>query len=309
LGLVATEDVSSENDIVSFLRATFFGHQSKLHGVERLVSSAVDHLMKEGMIERSERLTATPFGKRVSDLYIDPESAIILRDSIMKMKDDTPELAILHAVASTPDVLGLYPKKADADILKELMDEYEGYFLVDESDNDGDYVYFLSDLKVAYLMLEWISETDEETITEVLGIGPGDIRARVETVEWILHSMNELSVIFRPECMKKLKPLLTRVRYGIKSELMDLVAFRGVGRSRARTLFNAGIRTRKDVTDTDVNKLAGLPRIGMVLAKSLKEQSGYAGDIKDRIWKDRIKNRTNDADGDANNQSNILDFN
>ena len=307
LGLVATGDVSSEDEIVAFLRTTFFGRQSKLRGVENLVEKAVEHLVKEGMIDRNEELTATPFGKRVSDLYIDPESAIILRDSIKKMRDETPEIAILHAVASTPDVLGLYPKKSDSDVLKQIMDEYEGYFLVEESDNDADYLYFLSDLKVAYLMLEWISEVDEETITEALGIGPGDIRARVETVEWILHSMNELAAIFRPECMKRLKPLLTRVRYGIKSELMELVAFRGVGRSRARTLFNAGIKGRHDVAEADVNKIAGLPRIGLALAKSLKEQVGVAGEIRERKWKDRRDDDKNSVDADKK-QSGLFDF-
>ncbi|MDR0198209.1 MAG: DEAD/DEAH box helicase [Methanomassiliicoccaceae archaeon] len=308
LGLVATGDVSSEEDIVNFLRSTFFGHQSKLYGVERHVRDAVRHLVAEGMVADNGTLTATPFGKRVSDLYIDPESGMILRDSLRRMNDRTPELAILHAVASTPDILGLYPKKADADTLKELVNEYDGYFLVEEPDAGDEYMYFLSDLKVAYLLLNWINEVDEETITEELGIGPGDIRARVETVEWILHSMNELSAIFRPECAKMLKPLLTRVRYGIKGELMDLVAFRGVGRSRARTLYNAGIKGRQDVADADINRIAGLPRIGMSLAKSLKEQVGYSGDTKDRIWKDRRNDEKKENDPGKDCQADLFDF-
>ncbi|MDR0334323.1 MAG: DEAD/DEAH box helicase [Methanomassiliicoccaceae archaeon] len=311
LGLVATEDVSSEEDIVNFLRSTFFGHQSKLYGVERLVGTVVKHLISEGMIQNDGVLRATPFGKRVSDLYIDPESGIILRDSIKRMKDSTPDLAILHAVASTPDILGLYPKKNDSDVLRELVEDHDGYFLVEEPDDPSEYQYFLADLKVAYLMLSWIDEVDEETITETLGIGPGDIRARVETVEWILHSMNELSVIFRPECSKRLKPLLTRVRYGIKAELTDLVAFRGVGRSRARTLYDAGIRGRRDVADADINRIAGLPRIGMALAKSLKEQVGYSGDTKERKWKDRRNDGPNSEENiepENKKQTELFDF-
>ncbi|MCL2143375.1 MAG: DEAD/DEAH box helicase [Methanomassiliicoccaceae archaeon] len=312
LGLIATEDASSESDIVDFLRSTFFGHQSELYGVEDVVERAVAHLVSEGMAENDEGLTATPFGKRVSDLYIDPESAIILRDSIRRMKDTTPDLAILHAVASTPDILGLYPKKSDSDTLKELIDDHEGYFLVDEPDDVSEYSYFLSDLKVAYLLLNWINEVDEETITNVLAIGPGDIRARVDTMEWILHAMNELSVIFRPECSKRLRPLLTRVRYGIKSELTDLVSFKGIGRSRARTLYNAGIQKRQDIADADVNNIASLPRIGMSLAKSLKEQVGYSGDSGGRIWKDRMSGDRKENDGKDNGgaerQTDLLDF-
>ncbi|MCL1983814.1 MAG: helix-hairpin-helix domain-containing protein, partial [Methanomassiliicoccaceae archaeon] len=260
------------------------------------------------MLDKDERLTATPFGKRVSDLYIDPESAVILRDSLKKMNDDTPEFSILHAAASTPDVLGLYPRKADGDVLKGLIDEYQGYLLVDEPDDYDGYAYFLSDLKVAHLMNMWINETDEETITEELGIGPGDIRSRVDTMEWILHAMNELSAIFRPECAKKLRPLLTRVRYGIKSELTDLVAFKGVGRSRARTLFNSGIRKRSDVTDIDAGVIADLPRIGPALAKSLKEQVGHddTNDLGRPEEREEIKKKKEEET--KKRQPSLLDF-
>ena len=310
LGLVATEDASSEEEIIRFLRSTFFGNQSELYGVEEVVERAVEHLVSEDMLERHERLTATPFGKRVSDLYIDPESALILRDSLLKMNDDTPEIAILHAVASTPDVLGLYPKKADKEMLDDLVNEYRGYMLVDEPDGE-EYLYFLSDLKVAYLMLSWINEVGEETITEELGIGPGDIRSRVDTAEWILHAMNELSAIFRPECAKRLRPLLTRVRYGIKDELRELVSFRGVGRSRARTLFSAGIKKRYDVSNADTEMLAGLPRIGMVLARSLKEQAGGHNDDDEGDQNQKEKGQRLGSMRDAlesKRQSNLFDF-
>lgn len=313
LGLVATEDASSEEEIIEFLRATFFGHQSELYGVEEAVDNVVRHLTLEGMIEDNGDLTATPFGKRVSDLYIDPESALILRDSLRKMNDDTPDLAILHAVASTPDVLGLYPRKADADMLKALIDDNGGRLLVEEPDAYDEYEYFLSDMKVAYLMLQWIDETDEETITEELGIGPGDIRSRVDTVEWILHAMNELSAIFRPECAKRLRPMLTRVRYGVKEELTELVAFRGVGRSRARILYNAGIRKRRDIADTPAEKIAALPHIGPALAKSLKEQTGRTEDVsvyeEDKDDQDRKEGADSGRDRlEAKRQTGLFDF-
>jgi helicase len=261
-------------------------------------------------MERNEKIAATPFGKRTSDLYIDPESAITLRDALLKMNDDTPEFAVLHAVASTRDVLGLYPRKADADLLKGLEEEYDGYFLTDGADSD-EYVYFLSDLKTAYLMFSWISEASEDAITEELGIGPGDIRSRVDTMEWILHAMNELSIIFKPECSKRLRPLLTRVRYGIKAELTELVSFKGVGRMRARTLFNAGIRKRTDVADAETDMMASLPRIGIALAKSLKEQAGAfrMRENDDQDQRDGLNNLGSMRDAlETKHQSNLFDF-
>jgi len=308
LGLIATEDASSENEVVDFLKRTFFGHQSELYGVEKIVDDVIEHLVSERMIERGEKLTATPFGKRTSDLYIDPRSAIILRDALKRMKDETPDIAILHAIASTPDVLGLYPKKADEELLKGLEEEYDGYFLTDEPEGD-EFVYFLSDLKTAYLMLSWINEVSEEAMTEELGIGPGDIRARVDTMEWILHAMNELSIIFRPECTRRLRPLLTRVRYGVKDELTDLVSFKGVGRSRARILFSAGIKKRTDIADIGLENLASLPKIGTALAKSLKEQAGVVSERCDQNQKEGAKRFGSMRDAlETKHQSELSDF-
>ncbi|MFA6679686.1 MAG: helix-hairpin-helix domain-containing protein, partial [Candidatus Methanomethylophilaceae archaeon] len=197
------------------------------------------------------------------------------RNAVNKIKDEVKDFPILHAVSSTPDVLGLYPRKKDEEILSSLQETWCNDLLVDiPEDEDYQYEYFLSNMKTAALMMDWISETDEDTITDNMGIGPGDIRSRVDMVDWILYAMSEIAVIYKPEIVKKLRPMLVRVRYGVKKELIDLVSFRGVGRARARILYDNGIRTRKDITEVDFSKLANLPRIGPALAKSMKEQVG-----------------------------------
>ncbi len=181
LGLIATEEVSSIDDIIDFLRDTFYGSQSALYGIEGAVENVVEFLVENGMVkEEDEVLSPLPFGKRVSDLYIEPESAVILRTAIDNMKEDSDELVILHAVASTPDVLGMYPKKADRDMLLDTYSTYDEKFLLETpEDSDYDFEYFLSDLKTACMVKEWISETEEDVILDTMGIGPGDIRARV----------------------------------------------------------------------------------------------------------------------------------
>ena len=276
LGLIATGDASSEEEIIEFIRDTFYGNESKLYGIESAVENVVDFLVKEEMVTRSnDKVHALPFGKRVSDLYIDPKSAVILRDAVNRVKNEVKAFPILHAVSSTPDVLGLYPRKKDEAILSSLQETWCDDLLVDiPEDEDYQYEYFLSNMKTAALMMDWISETDEDTITDNMGIGPGDIRSRVDMVDWILYAMSEIAVIYKPEIVKKLRPMLVRVRYGVKEELIDLVSFRGVGRVRARILYDNSIRTRKDIIEVDFNTLANLPRIGSALAKSMKEQVG-----------------------------------
>ncbi|MBO4552202.1 MAG: DEAD/DEAH box helicase [Candidatus Methanomethylophilaceae archaeon] len=276
LGLIATGDASSAEDVISFIRDTFYGSESELYGIESAVENIIDFLVEKGMVERfGEDVGILPFGKRVSDLYIDPESAVILKEAVEKIDDDTEDFPILLAVAMTPDVMGLYPKKKDEDRLAALEQEWEGRMLIDPPDyNAYEYEYFLGDLKTAALIMEWISETDEDTITEAFGIGPGDIRSRVDMMDWLLYAMSEISVIYRPECTKMLRNIIVRVRYGIGKELMELVSLKGVGRARARILYDRGIRTLNDIAAKDVNELGSIPGIGMALANRIKEQTG-----------------------------------
>lgn len=282
LGLVATKDASTDEEVVDFLNSTFYGSTSSMMGVESVVENVTDFLAKEEMIEKTGSfLRILPFGKRISDLYIDPKSAVILRDAVKKINSETDEMQILIAAALTPDVMGLYPKKCDEDRLNAIADKYESNLLYDPyQDYDFAHEVLMSAMKVSAMVTDWISEVPEDVVTDSMGIGPGDIRSRVEMMNWIMYAMSEIAYIFAPEAMKKIRPLLTRIKYGVKEELTDLVSFKGVGRTRARVLFNAGYKGRTDIMVASESDLASLHRIGNSLAKSLKEQAGGSAEQK-----------------------------
>ncbi len=310
LGLIATGDASSAEDVISFIRDTFYGSESELYGIESAVENIIDFLVEQGMAERfGDDVGILPFGKRVSDLYIDPESAVILRDALERMTEDTEEFPILTAVAMTPDVLGLYPKKKDEERLIALEEEWHDRFLVDPPDfNDYQYEYFMGDLKTATLIMEWIYETDEDTITEAMGIGPGDIRSRVDMMDWLLYAMSEISAIYKPECTKVLRKLIVRVRYGISKELMDLVSLKGVGRARARILYDRGLKGVKDIAKTDVNVLGSIPGIGQALAKKIKEQTGNSQPEENFVPTSIDEEEEETVPATKPKQSKLLDF-
>ncbi len=315
LGLIAMEEVSTIDDIIDFLRESFYGSQSELFGAEGAVENVVEFLAKHSMISLDgETFKPLPFGKRVSDLYIDPESAVILKEALEKIEDYTDDLMILHAVASTPDVLGLYPKKKDTDALYSILDLYEDQFLVEIPD-EGDYhfEYFMGDLKTANLALDWINEMEEDEITETMGIGPGDIRSRVDSIEWLLYAMIEIAVLFRTDVVKRLRAMNTRVKYGVKPELLELVSLKGVGRARARTLYNNGIQSKEDIIKTDVHNIASLPRIGSALAISLKQQTGSeftdtVKSVKEKIVIEKTEMKKEKTVSDKPKQSSLFDF-
>jgi helicase len=65
------------------------------------------------------------------------------------------------------------------------------------------------------------------------------------------------------------KRLRTRVAYGISDELFSLVSIKGIGRVRARKLYNNGILSYEDVMNSPTNKLASI--LGPGIAKKIKE--------------------------------------
>ena len=177
----------------------------------------------------------------------------------------------------TPDVIGLYPKKSDNEELSftvQVMDDGNLWLLDPDSIRDYDPEYTYSDIKVALLIEDWISECKEDIITKNRGVGPGDIRAKVDMMDWIIYAMSEIAYIFNPSAIKKIRPLMTRIRYGVKEELMELVSFRGVGRNRARILFDKGIRSKSDIVQISEADLAAIPGIGSALASRMKDQVG-----------------------------------
>ena len=104
-----------------------------------------------------------------------------------------------------------------------------------------------------------MDETEEEKILEVMGIGPGDLRNKVEIGEWLLYSMREMSNIFNKDAYPPLTELMTRMDYGVKPELLDLVKLKGVGRSRARALYSRGLVDREALRQVDRPRIAAVP--------------------------------------------------
>ena len=119
-----------------------------------------------------------------------------------------------------------------------------------------------------------MDEKSEEEMTERYDVGPGDIRAKVETGRWILYSMRELARLLRYDCVDRLDVLSRRVEEGIKEELLDLVRLRGIGRVRARNLFNSGYKNQAQLAGADPDRLSRVPKIGPKVAELILKQVG-----------------------------------
>jgi helicase len=135
-----------------------------------------------------------------------------------------------------------------------------------------DYEWFLSEVKTASVMLDWINEKKEEDIVKKFGIGEGDIRALAETTLWLVHSMAEIGTFQKRASAAKVRELVQRVEYGASPELLDLIQIRGIGRVRARKLYNAGFRDMEALQAADSAEIAKI--IGTKVATKVLKQIG-----------------------------------
>ena len=275
---IAAGYVNDADGLLEFMGQTFFAHQYGTGDVARVVERVLDFLEREQMIKRrGELLLATPFGELVSRLYVDPLSAVVLRDGIKGISRERPtDLGLLHLICHTPDMTLLYLGRRDPSEFEALVAEHTGEFLVkvpDPEDEPEAYEYFLAEVKTACMLQSWLDEEIEDRIHERFGVGAGDIRRSVDTAEWLLYASHELARLFkiRP-ALAPLRNLRERVRYGIKEELLELVQLRGIGRVRARSLFRAGYRKLADIERTSERELARVPYIGPEIARSIKRQ-------------------------------------
>jgi helicase len=101
-------------------------------------------------------------------------------------------------------------------------------------------------------------------------MGPGDIRSRVETAVWMLYAMRELSRLFDTGHSSYIDMIALRVENGIREELLPLVKIKGIGRVRARRLFEAGYRSLDALNKATVDEIARLDGFGKTLSFAVK---------------------------------------
>jgi helicase len=289
LATIASDFAHTEHGIYEFFGKTFYAYQYDVKAIQNVIAKILRFLHDEEMIVvAGDSILATKFGKRISELYIDPLSGVIIRDALQGNIPFLTELSLLHLVAHTPDMGPiLRPYQREMDKLAIYTEDHKKELLIEIPDQWSDqigYAEFLGEVKTAMVLNNWIEELPEEKIIERFNAQPGDLYRTIETAKWLLHAINELSpVVAKNRDVSELsQELVERVSKGIKRELLPIVALEGVGRVRGRIIFNAGYQTIEDLKHAPIEDITNLPLVGPRLAKRIKEQVG--GHIKKETW-------------------------
>ncbi len=288
LSTIATGFARSMDELLEFMGATFYSTQQEPWSLKAVIEKIIDFLSDKKMILKKEGLFATKLGELVSRLYLDPLSASMILDGMERMGEkgiSYTELTLLHLACTTPDMRKLYLRSNDYDWLSDLVMEHHMEFVHIPAQFKVDYEWFLSEVKTACVMLDWINEKKEEDIVKRFGIGEGDIRALSETMMWLVHSMAELAAFQKSPTAQKARELEKRVEYGASPELLDLIQIRGIGRVRARKLFSAGFRDMQALRAADPGAIAKI--IGSKIAIKILKQIGAPVPIEEPAQEQR----------------------
>ncbi|HKT21507.1 MAG TPA: DEAD/DEAH box helicase [Nitrososphaerales archaeon] len=277
LATIATGRGLSKADLDSLFARTLLAMQVRPAELTKMTEKALGYLLSERLLESHGGLFyATDFGLRVSMLYIDPVTAVMFRDGVRRAEPGRDYTAgLLHLVASTPDFEPKFPLRSkDYEEAMAFMEEHSPEMLQKHSTREfGDYDRALQDMRSVMALHGWIDEWREEQLLTRLGVEPGDMHRAVDNADWLLHSLGELSKLFKtPDMVKQADLLRRRVASGVSAELLELTTLSGVGRVRARALHSAGFRTLEDIKEAPADKLSLVDKVGTAVARKIKEQ-------------------------------------
>jgi helicase len=303
LAAIASDYTHTELGLMEFFGETFYGYHYPIGNIKLILAGILSYLRREGMIKyEGDYIYATDFGRRVSELYIDPLSAVILRDGLKADNVDFTNITWLHLICHTPDMRPkLRPRKGEMEAVENFYEEHNHELAIKPA-SSYDYIDFestLGELRTTMILKAWIDETSESDLLEKYRVAPGDRYSAVHNADWLLYAAYELArVLEADEHRGHLRRLRDRVRYGVTEKLLPLVRLQGIGRVRAKVLYNSGFKSAASLKAAPLARLVEIPLIGPRLAKTIKEQVG--GVVDQDEWK-RL-------DTDTSEQRSITDF-
>ncbi len=275
LALIAANFVYDLGSMEEFFKTTFYARQyGDLATLFAKVQGILEELEEWKFIESDEKkIVATPLGKRVSELYLDPLTAHTIVESFSSGKKFHLISYLFLFAQSTEFMPWLSVPKAKEPELQEEM-QLNSEFLPINVEKE---MYFdlnlIRKFNSSLLLEEWLSEKSEQDLLHEFRTQPGTLHSKLLICDWLAYSSLELARLLNLELhYAALSKLRKRLKYGVKEELLILTEVRGIGRVRARRLWRANIRTIAALKKVDKKDLERI--LGVGVASQIKQQLG-----------------------------------
>ncbi len=274
LSLIAGGFFRKENELMDFFAKTFWSYQFKdLDKIKFMIQEIAKELIEKSfLVLKDGSYAATDLGKRVAELYLDPLTAYDFIQGLNNISkfEAFPVLVLISKSLELRPLPSVYKREIE-DIFALIQENYDDFLFDVPSEFDYDFEDFLRAVKFAALLNDWINEMDEESLLEKYNIRPGELRVKLELVDWLIYALIELAkVLNKNKLINSLFRLRLRLKYGAKEELIPLLQLKGIGKQRARLLYSKGIKNLGDVKKAGFSKLKAL--LGEKLTLKILEQ-------------------------------------
>lgn len=268
LSHIVTNPGIKNDDIFDFFQKTLAGLQTRKNTLKFAIDISKRFLLNEGlMVQKGERFAATEFGKKVSMLYVDPVTAIYFKRGIEAASENRNHaLGFLHLVTSSEEFFPKFSlRNKDYEVLGTLLENHSSELIEPISEYDCS--------RSLLALHSWMGESSEVQLSDNLNIESGDMHRLAETADWLVYCLYEIAKLLgRSDLLDEISALRKRIAYGIKEELVELVQIKGIGRVRARKLYDHGVRNIEDLHTIPTKKLAEIDKIGPTVADNIKSQ-------------------------------------
>lgn len=265
-------EISEVDEIVKFFDMTFgMFRYGNPEAVERNIINIIGGLKDWKFAEeKNKKLNLTPVGNRINQMYIDPLTAeryiinFLYNSSQFGSYDD---IAILFILCTATEMPLLYITRGEED---DILGEFwlqEKHLYLEEIGGDS----YLEKFKTANMFNAWLSEKSENYIYSTFNAPPGLLHQKVEILQWLTYAACEIGKILKFPQIKQLMEMHIRVKYGIRKELIELISIKGVGRVRARALFNAGFVNKDMLGKASVDEIARILKSKKIAEEIKKE--------------------------------------
>lgn len=282
LSMISMNVTNTKKEITNFFSNTFYAYQYKdMDALNHNIFKIVDILIDYNFItEEDDYYMATPTGKKVCELYLNPDTAYYFIENIEKFftkfsganvsKYDI--LSLIYFIVNTIEMRPLFKiSKAEEETYVKKAEDVGDSLLIKFNPYEMDYETYLDLLKTCDIFSDWINEAPEDYIFEKYKVTPGELLYKIGTIDWLLYALEEISLMKKNFFFRNyLNKMRIRFQNGIKEELLALISLKGIGRVRARKLHNAGLKKLSDLKKADFESISRV--IGDTITIRIKEQ-------------------------------------
>lgn len=285
IGEIATGIITNNVDLWVYIRSTFFGFQydDEVKILNKKVNDTISYLISNGFVEIDSEIQVgneesivyykpTKKGVTTSKLYVDPETIVMLDYSI-DLLDKFSVFDYLINICRVPDMRGILidAKPDEYKKYEEIFLSYKSVYQIPSNDFVEEFL-FINQIKTAVIFYEFINEVPMDDLIKKYNIAGGDISVRSQSMQWIFHALIVMANIRKSPYVDIITTMSDRIKYGVKEELIPFVWLEGVGRMRARAIFDSGIVTLDIMKTKSWETLSKIEGIGKKLAKSIYNQ-------------------------------------